>query len=487
MYHRNAFKKTEKLTLPTTTNIKNAEEKPNWVIPVVLAIAFFMENIDATAIATSLPTIASAINTDPIALKLAMTAYLVSLSVFIPISGWMADRFTARHVFRLAIVVFMLGSILCTAANSLCFFVISRFIQGMGGAMMVPVGRLFLLRITPKNQLVSVLSWFSIPALAGPLMGPPIGGFITTYFSWHWIFLINIPIGIIGLICASIYMPKSEEINKRPLDWIGFLLSGLAVSLLIFGMSIISLPTVRKEYGIVMTISGLILGYGYVTYAKRIKHPLLDIKIFKNNVFRKAIFGGSIFRIGIGAVPFLLPLMLQLGFHLTPMQSGAITFSTALGSLSSKLLLNYITDRISFYNIAVYGSAMSAIITVSYGLFVPSTPCWLMLLILAIGGLLQSLFFSCINAVGFSQIEKSQMSQATPIHTVAQQASLALGVAIAGMILEFCIAFHGNSVQIKDFHLAFFVVGFISLFSIAIFKRFDRNVGNELKKTKKIR
>ncbi|MDN5249108.1 MAG: MFS transporter, partial [Alphaproteobacteria bacterium] len=179
--------------------------------------------------------------------------------------------------------------------------------------------------------------------------------------------------------------------------------------------------------------------------------------------------------------------MLQLGFHLTPMQSGAITFSTALGSLSSKLLLNYITDRISFYNIAVYGSAMSAIITVSYGLFVPSTPCWLMLLILAIGGLLQSLFFSCINAVGFSQIEKSQMSQATPIHTVAQQASLALGVAIAGMILEFCIAFHGNSVQIKDFHLAFFVVGFISLFSIAIFKRFDRNVGNELKKTKKIR
>lgn len=469
------------MSTPPLENSAKATQNASWVLPVVLAIAFFMENIDATAITTSLPTIALAIHTDPIALKLAMTAYLVSLSVFIPISGWMADRFTARHVFRTAIVVFMLGSLFCTAANSLCFFVLARFLQGIGGAMMVPVGRLFLLRVTPKHQLVSALSWFAIPALAGPLMGPPIGGFITTYFSWHWIFLINIPIGIVGLICTSIYMPKGEERNYRPLDWIGFLLSGLSLSFFIFGMSIVSLPTIKKEYGIFMTLSGLALGYLYIIYAKKVPSPLLDIKLFKKEVFRKAVIGGSIFRTGMGAVPFLLPLMFQLGFHLTPIQSGSIVFSMALGALLPRLFLKYTHSLISFYNLAVYGSALTALTVATYGFFMPSTPYALMLTSLLIGGVLQSMFFSCINALTFSQIETSQMSQATPIHTVAQQASLALGVALAGMILEFCIAFHGGDVRISDFHLAFFIISFISLLSVLVLRTFDRNVGSELK------
>src|SRR4051794_18101890 len=221
----------------------------NRTVPLILAVALFMENMDSTVIATSLPAIAADIGTSPIALKLALTSYFVSLAIFIPISGWMADRFGASNIFRIAIAVFVVGSIACAFSNSLETFVISRFIQGIGGSMMTPVSRLVLLRVTPRNELVSAMAWLTIPALIGPLTGPPIGGFLTTYLSWHWIFWINVPIGVIGILLATRFLPPAGPRTPRPIDVPGFFLTTIGFSGIIFGLSVISLPAIPTAIG----------------------------------------------------------------------------------------------------------------------------------------------------------------------------------------------------------------------------------------------
>lgn len=454
------------------------------ILPLVLAVALFMENMDSNVISTSLPAIAADLNTSPIALKLAVTAYLVALSVFIPISGWMADRFTARHVFRVAICVFLLGSILCAASFSLEFFVFARFLQGMGGAMMTPVGRLLLVRSTPKNELVVALAWFSVPALIGPLVGPLVGGFLTTWYSWHWIFLINIPIGIIGLILATIYLPLDEKPLLRTLDWWGFILSGLALSGFIFGLSAISLAAIPQWVGVLCVIGSIFCGFFYIRHARTIPHPLLDLNLFKDSVFRISITGGSVFRVGIGAIPFLLPLMLQIGFGLNPLQSGLITFVGAIGSMCMKFGANKIFRTFGFRKVLMAGALISACFTAANGFFTPTTPVVLILLVLLIGGFLRSMFFSGTNALSYAHISKEQISQATPIAAVAQQASMALGVTIAGSILEACLQFHGGALRLVDFHISFFIIGAFSALAFFIFRKLPANAGHELTDTK---
>jgi len=332
----------------------------NRIIPLVLAVALFMENMDSTVIATSLPAIAVDINTSPIALKLALTAYLVSLAIFIPVSGWMADRFGAKNIFRTAIGVFMVGSVACAMSNSLTAFVVSRFLQGMGGAMMTPVGRLVLVRATPKRDLVAAMSWLSIPALVGPLVGPPIGGFITTYFSWHWIFLINLPIGIVGIWLATRFLPKTPSMVIPRLDVPGFILSGVAASGVVFGLSVMGLAALPPYVGIVTTAIGLLSGALYLLHARRAVNPLLALDLFRNEIFRACVLGGGLFRIGIGAVPFLLPLMLQIGFGLTPFQSGMITFVSAIGAMGMKLATTWVFRMGGFRTVLVFGSLISA-------------------------------------------------------------------------------------------------------------------------------
>lgn len=455
-------------------------KKKNWLLPLVLSIAFFMENMDANIITTSLPDIAQAVNTNPVTLKLAMTSYLISLSVFIPISGWIVDNFTAKLTFSYSIIIFMIGSILCALSLSLSFFVFARFLQGIGGAMMVPVARLVILRSTPKEDLVEALSWFTIPALVGPLVGPPIGGFITTYFSWHWIFLINIPIGIFALICATVFMPKDEELFPSKLDVKGFFLSAIALSFFIFGASIISQPNLPKIYGFFLTITGIICGFIYYKHAKIIKNPVLSIDIFENKTFTKSIIGGSIFRLGIGAIPFLLPLMFQLCFKMSAITSGCLVFITAAGAIFLKTFIKYIFNKFHFYKLLIFGTIISSILTAIYGLFTATTPYWLLLSILFVSGFLRSMCFTTMNSLGFSEINRKDMSQASPIQAVATQASLALGVAIAGIILETFASFHNGTNTLSDFHYAFYIISFCSVCSVFIFATFDKNVGSSL-------
>lgn len=439
-----------------------------------------MEQMDSTVIATSLPAIAADIGTSAIALKLAVTSYLVALAIFIPISGWMSDRFGAKNIFRLAIVVFVLGSIACGFSNSIGAFVFSRFFQGIGGSMMTPVGRLLLVRGTPRNELVNAMAWLTIPALIGPIMGPPLGGFLTTYLSWHWVFWINVPISIIGIALVTKFLPEGEPRSPRPMDFPGFFLSAIAFTGLVFGMSVISLPALPIWYGFATIAIGGVSGLIYIWHARRAKYPLLDPKMLRYPLFRAGIVGASNFRIGIGAIPFLLPLMLQLGFGLNPFQSGMVTFVSAVGALSSKFGAQRMFRRYGFRGVLAAGTLISSIFIAINGLFTPTTPQWIIMLCLLISGVIRSTCFTGIAAMVFSDIDEADNSQATAINSVAQQISLAMGVAVAGGILDLAVAIHGGEIQLADFHVAFFIVAGISALSTLTFARLPQDAGAEV-------
>jgi EmrB/QacA subfamily drug resistance transporter len=450
----------------------------NRVVPVVLAVALFMENMDSTVISTSLPAIAADIGTTPIALKLALTAYLVSLAIFIPISGWMADRFGARNVFRIAIGVFVVGSLACAASGSLGAIVAARFLQGMGGAMMTPVGRLVLVRTTPKRELVSAMAWLSIPALIGPMMGPPIGGFITTYFSWHWIFLINLPIGVIGIVAASLVLPKVPGGAAPPIDFVGFALSAIAASGIVFGLSVVSLPALPPIVGIVTLAAGCLSIALYLLHARRAPYPLLNPRLFSNPVFRAAIVGGSIFRIGAGAIPFLLPLMLQVGFGLSPFHSGLLTFVSAFGALAMKFAAQPVLRAAGFRSVLIFATLTGAAFIGVNGLFTAATPHAVIIVVLFVAGFLRSVFFTSSNALVYSEIGDVEASQATAIAAVAQQTSIALGVAIAGGVLEGVTSLSGGPLDAADFSVTFYIVAALSACSVLPFLGLSPTAGS---------
>ncbi|MCV0395572.1 MAG: MFS transporter [Rhizobiaceae bacterium] len=448
----------------------------NRLLPIVLAVALFMEQMDSTVIATSLPAIAKDIGTGPIALKLALTAYLVSLAIFIPVSSWMADRFGARRVFRAAIAVFMVGSLACAVSGSLGEFVAARFLQGMGGSMMTPVARLILVRGTPRSDLVRAMAWLTIPALVGPLVGPPLGGFITTYFSWHWIFLINLPIGAIGIFFAGRVLPDMPGHRDRAIDWTGFALSGLAASGIVFGLSVISLPALPPVVGAVTATVGIVCAVLYVRHARRAATPLLDLALLKNDAFRAAIVGGNLFRIGVGAIPFLLPLFFQLGFGLNPFQSGLLTFASAGGALLMKFFAAPILKAAGFRIVLSSAAVLGACLIAANALFTPHTP-WLVISgVLLAAGFMRSLFFTSANALTFADIDDTEASQATAISSVSQQVTIALGVAVAGGILE-VVAFWSGHLTITAFEIAFVAVAMISALAALPFLRLPLDAG----------
>jgi EmrB/QacA subfamily drug resistance transporter len=447
---------------------------------MILAVALFMEQLDSTVIATSLPAIAADIGSSPIALKLALTSYFVALAIFIPISGWMSDRFGARNIFRIAILIFVFGSIACAFSNSLPAFVVSRFFQGMGASMMTPVGRLLLVRSTPRSELVSAMAWLSIPALVGPICGPPLGGFLTTYLSWHWIFWINVPVGIAGILLAGKYLPVTDARNPRPIDVVGFILAAIAFSGTVFGLSVISLPALPIVYGYLTTAVGIVAFLFYLLHARRARFPLLDPKMFRYPLFRAAAAGGNLFRIGIGATPFLMPLMLQLGFGYSPFESGMITFVSAIGAIISKFFSERVFIMFGFRGLLSFGVAAGAGFLALNGFFTPATPIWIIMFALLCGGVVRSLTFTGVNALSFGDIDEADMSQATAINAVMQQLTQAFGIAIAGAVLEIASHTHGGPVQLSDFHISFWVVGLISGLATIPFLRLAPDAGAQV-------
>jgi len=450
-------------------------------IPLILATAVFMENMDSTVIATSLAAIAADIGTDPISLKLALTAYLVALAIFIPISSWMADRFGARRVFRLAMLVFMIGSLGCAFSSSLGEFVVARFVQGMGGAMMGPVARLVLVRMTPRHQLVDAMAWLTIPGLIGPIVGPPFGGFLTTYFSWHWIFIINIPIGVLGMVLVGFALPNDTRNRPRNIDSKGFVLAGLAFALFAFGCSVVSLPALPPIYGIIAAAMGIGLGYIYTRHALGTEYPLLDLRLLKVRNFRIAIVAGTFFRLGQGATPFLFPLMLQLAFGFSPFESGMVTFAGAVGALVAKFVANWIFAHWGFKYPLVISTAISAAGILAMGFYVPGTPIPLMLAILVFTGFWQSTFWTGSNAFTFADIEDKDAGQANVMSQVWGQLMFAMGVALGGGTLELMHRLRGgDALALSDFHMAFYVVAAVGAVATLLFLRLPKNAGHQL-------
>ena len=442
--------------------------------PLILAVALFMENMDSTVIATSLAAIAHDLQTEPVALKLALTTYMVALAIFIPISSWMADKYGAKNVFRWAIVVFILGSVACAVSNSLLTFVLSRFLQGMGGAMMTPVARLVLVRVTPRNQLVDAMAWLSIPGLVGPILGPPIGGFITTFSSWHWIFLINVPIGLIGILLVNKYLPEWQRNEPRKLDFTGFLLAGLCFAGLVFGISVLTLPALPAGFGYGSMLLGIVAAGAYWFHFRRTEHPLLDLRLLKQPLFRLTMIGGTIFRLGTGAMPFLFPLMLQLSFGLTPFETGMVTFASAVGAFGLKFVAERIIERLGFRLSLMVSCTITAAGIFGMGMYSPDTPQPLMMAFLLATGFFQSLFWTATNAFIFADIEDKDAGQANVISQVGVQLTLAFGVALGGGLLEGFRLMHGGEPLLADFHWAFWVMASVTLIAVIVFARVPR-------------
>jgi EmrB/QacA subfamily drug resistance transporter len=453
------------------------------LVPLIVAVALFMENMDSTVISTSLPAIAADIGSSPLQLKLAITSYLLALAIFIPASGWMADRYGARTIFRTAIAVFMLGSIGCAFSQSLGHFVVARFFQGMGGAMMSPVGRLVLIRTVGRQNLVDAMSFLTMPALIGPMLGPPLGGFITTYATWHWIFLINLPIGLLGIFLVTRFVENVRADSVEPFDFVGMALVGLGVGGLAFGLTVTGINFVPWTVIAALVAGGATATFAYIVHARRVPAPVVDLSLFKLPSFRAGVGGGFIFRVGTGALPFLLPLLLQIGFGRTPFQSGLITLSTAAGAMMMKWAVPRILRRVGFRNALTWNALIASVMLMACAAFTATTPVAAIVAVLLLGGFFRSLQFTSVNTIAFADIEPHRMSRATALVAVAQQLSQSVGVAVGALVVETVLRIRGQTMlSAADFPPAFIVVSLIAASSTFLFATMPPDAGADMAK-----
>ncbi|MBL8349598.1 MAG: MFS transporter [Burkholderiaceae bacterium] len=451
------------------------------VLTLVVASALFMESLVSTVIATSLAAMSVDLAVDPLTLKLAFTAYFVALAIFIPISGWCADRFGAKTVFAAAIAVFTLSSVGCALAWDLHSLVAGRFCQGLGGAMMLPVGRLILLRVIPKREMVSAMAWLAIPTLFAPILGPPVGGFITTYYHWRGIFWLNVPVGLVGLALALTLVPQVRADTTRPMDWPGFALTGGGLALATFGFTLLGSRNANVGLALAMMLGGASLLALYAGHARRAAHPILDLTLLRIASFRIALVGGLLFRIAVGAMPFLLPLMLQVGFGMSAFESGTLTFSSAVGAVTMKLTAAPILRRWGFRRVLMVNAWISSAMIAALALFSATTPAALIVSVLLVGGFFRSLQFTSLNTLGYADVEGERLSGATALVGVVQQLSLAAGVAVAAMLLDGSRRIEARpELLAPDFQRAFVAIGLISLASLLWYRALAADAGAEL-------
>jgi EmrB/QacA subfamily drug resistance transporter len=423
---------------------------------MIVASAIVMQQLDSTVITTALPQMAISLHTDPVRLSVAVTAYLLSLAVFIPVSGWAADRFGGRTVFRAAIALFTLGSVLCGLSGNVIELTAARVLQGFGGAMMVPVGRLVLFRSVEKTALIGIMAYLQVPGQLGPVLGPPVGGFITTYFSWRWIFLVNVPLGLLGVLLVTLFFDNPKEDTKRPLDWIGFVLTGAALFCIMYGIEAIGRGLSNPAEMIVLFAGAIVLGTLSYWHLRRAEHPVLDISVFHIHTFRASLGAGGMFRAGAGTLVFLLPLLLQVVFGLSAVESGSITFATAVGSMSMKATARPIIRRFGFRNVIIVDTVIGAATVAMCALFTASTPITLIFVLLLIAGYFQSLQFTATQVMTYADVDQQQMSTASSIASMTQQLSRGFGIAMVAVVLHLSLAWRGTETLARpDFIVAF--------------------------------
>ncbi|MDE1181856.1 DHA2 family efflux MFS transporter permease subunit [Paraburkholderia sp.] len=450
------------------------------LITALVAAAMFMENLDGTIIATALPQMAHSFGIRPVELSIGITSYLLTLAVFIPISGWLADRFGVRAVFTTALAIFTGASVVCGITDTLAQFTAARIVQGIGGAMMVPVGRLAVLRVTPKEGLMRAISIITWPALIAPVIGPPLGGLITTYSSWRWIFYLNLPLGLAGMVLAWRFIGAAHEPDRRPFDVTGFVLSGVAGTSVMYAMELTGRADASWHAALAFLAIGLASGAAAWFHLRRTAHPMVDLSAFRIKTFAVAIGGGSLFRISISAVPFLLPLMFQVGFGMNPFQSGLLTLAVFAGNLSMKLVTTPIVRRFGFRTVLVANGMCAALTLASMSLLTPTTPYGWILFTLFVSGLARSLQFTAINTLSFADVPKPQMSGASTLSSTLGQMTMGMGVAAGAIALRLAAWWHGHDAQRllpADFSVAFLLIAVLSVIAIADVFTLSRNAG----------
>jgi EmrB/QacA subfamily drug resistance transporter len=448
---------------------------------VIVACALFMQNLDSTVIATALPTMAHAFGIQPVRMNVTLTSYLLSLAVFIPASGWIADRFGTRTVFRAAIAVFTIGSILCGQANTLGFLVAARVLQGIGGAMMVPVGRLVLLRTAPRNELVAAMAWLTMPSLLGPVLGPPVGGFIVTYFNWRWIFFINVPIGVLGIVLVSLFIQDAREPPRGGFDFLGLILSGVSLAGLMFGLETAGHAVLAPVWTDSILAVGVLAGAGYALHAWRHPAPLLDFSLLKLPCFGVSFCAMMLFRTGIGAIPLLLPLMIQVGFGDSALESGMITFASAAGAFVMKPAAQHALRWFGFRNTLLWNGVLAGLMLGACAAFRPAWPVGAIYGVLLVGGFFRSLQFTAYNTLSYGDVPRSRMSAATSLYTTGQQLAATIGVSAGALSLEVAMHLSGSAqARPADFSVAFIVVACLPLAAAPIALLMPRNAGDDL-------
>jgi EmrB/QacA subfamily drug resistance transporter len=438
-------------------------------VALLVAGAFFMENLDGTVIATALPQMALSFRMSPVDLNVGMTAYMLTLAVFIPVSGWVADRLGARTVFASAIGVFTFASVLCGLSNGLWQFTAARIFQGIGGAMMVPVGRLVVLRVTEKKDLIRSMAYITWPGLVAPIVGPPVGGFITTYSSWRWIFFLNVPLGLIGIVLALLWIVNEREDNPRPFDWLGFTLAGTACTSFMYSLELLGRQNAQwSSVGVFLGYS-LVAGWMAVRHMRRSEHPLIQFDCLRVRTFAVSTWGGSIFRVAINASPFLLPLMFQVPFGLSPFQSGLLVLAMFAGNLSMKPVTTPILRNFGFRRVLLTNGTITAGLLFCCGLLSPQTPRLLIVGVLFLHGLSRSMQFTSLATLAFVDIPKSLMSSATSFSAVVTQMAMGMGVAVGAVALRAAAWMRGHPAAIPalmDFHIAFWLVSVLALVAV---------------------
>ncbi len=457
-----------------------APAKPTSIlIAVVVAVAFFMENLDSSVLATAIPKIAESFGEPPLQISLAITSYLVSLAVFMPISGWIADLFGTRTVFSTAIGIFTIGSALSGLSTGLPMLIATRVLQGLGGAMMTPVGRLILLRSFPRDRIVTAMMYMSLPAMIGPSVGPVVGGFFATYFSWRWIFYINIPIGLIGIVLVRRFITEHRESATGSFDFFGFALCAFGLASLQISLQVLARPVGYVGFAIGLVVAAAVLLGLYVRHAYRTEHPAVDLSVLRVRTFRIAVLSGSVCRIGLNAAPFLLPLMFQLGFGLNPMQSGSLTFVTTIGAMLMRPTARVLLRTFGFQRLLIGNLFMAAAATAGLALFRADTPHVIVVAYLLVFGFLRSTQYIGINTLSYAEVPPGLTSRATSIGGIAQQLAQSFGVAIAASLLAAVVG-HDRAITADDFPPVFVIVSLIALTSLVGFSRLKPDDGVEV-------
>jgi EmrB/QacA subfamily drug resistance transporter len=441
------------------------------LLPWLVAVAFFMESLDTTILNTAVPTVAAALKVAPLSMKSVLSSYTLSLAVFIPISGWMADRFGTRRVFSSAIGIFTLGSLLCGISSNLHVLVACRILQGCGGAMMVPVGRLTMVRTFAKFELVRAMSFVAIPGLIGPMLGPIVGGLIVAYLHWRVIFFVNLPIGVIGLILVYMHLPDYRE-PSNPLDTVGLILFGSGVGLLSYVLEVFGEHSLNAGQVLGLLAVSILLLAAYGLHATRARFPLLNLSLFRIRTFRAAVNGSFFTRLGIGGIPFILPLLYQVGLGFNPIQSGLLMMPQAIAAMSLKPTMPRILARFGYRGVLISNTLILGLLILIFATIGAATPIWFIVLQALCFGFFSSLQYTAMNTLVYADVTDQQASGASSIASTTQQMSISFGVATASLAAAFFIPdrFHSTGPQmIHGVHEAFLVLGGLTVLSTAIF------------------